>query len=112
MVTVSPFSTALISSGSLFLASATLTFISLDDSYLTWLCQLGSRLWRHRCSRLETSVGPSIRHSMQEPAIPQDSWGSCRATLRLPRGNRIGCQAGPSDATLGTVRSMRVTPIG
>src|SRR5712691_9096469 len=40
MVTVSPFSTALISSGSLFLASATLTFISLDDSYLIWLCQL------------------------------------------------------------------------
>src|SRR5260370_39125334 len=40
MVTVSPFSTALISSGSLFLASATLTFISLNDSYLIWLCQL------------------------------------------------------------------------
>src|SRR5258708_23175314 len=40
MVTVSPFSTALISSGSLFLASATLPCISLDDSYLIWLCQL------------------------------------------------------------------------
>src|SRR5258707_6371251 len=39
MVSVSPFSTALISSGSLFLASATLTFISLNDSYLIWLCQ-------------------------------------------------------------------------
>jgi hypothetical protein len=39
IVTLSPPSTALINSGSLFFASATLTFMIFNDSYLRWPCK-------------------------------------------------------------------------
>src|SRR5882762_4873890 len=70
MVTVSPFSTALISSGSLFLASATLTFISLDDSYLIWLCQLQrTGTGRSVTSDLNTDKGEVGGSSPPRPTI-------------------------------------------
>src|SRR6266403_2082370 len=70
MVTVSPFSTALISSGSLFLASATLTFISLDDSYLIWLCQLQrTGTGRSMTSDLNSDRGEAGGSSPPSPTI-------------------------------------------
>src|SRR5882762_4705247 len=106
MVTVSPFSTALISSGSLFLASATLTFISLDDSYLIWLCQLQrTGTGRSVTSDLNTDKGEVGGSSPPRPTIQITSKYAAILTFPL-----IG--ALPKKTVLSTVCQLHDWPDG
>src|SRR6266853_3070269 len=99
MVTVSPFSTALISSGSLFLASATLTFISVDDSYLIWLCQLQrTGTGRSVISGLNSDRGEVGGSSPPRPTIHFPTHPSVHQ-LRLPAPSAVRYSPGAASVS-------------